>query len=286
MILIKFGLEAGLPAISFAGLRYSFAFLCLLLLVLFNPTHRSTLRRIPRATWIKLMLLGILFYTITQGANFLGLSFLPVNSLSLILNFSPLLIALGSTLLTKEHPTGAQWIGVVLSITGAMLYFLPLGSVKGKNLGYLAAVICVLANSVSTILGRHVNYHSGLSPIVVTTISMGIGGVLLLFVGGVTWGFGQLDLTQWLIIGWLAVVNTAFAFTLWNTTQQTLSTVESSIINNSMLPQVAILVWLFLDESLTTRQVFAILFVVVGVIILQLQHQLPGVNQPSNRESK
>ena len=93
MILIKFGLKAGLPAITFAGLRYSFAFVCLIVLVLFNPTHRRALRSIPRAVCVQLSLLGILFYTITQGANFIGLSLLTANSLSLIFNFAPLLIA-------------------------------------------------------------------------------------------------------------------------------------------------------------------------------------------------
>ena len=276
MILIKIGLKAGLSPISFAGLRYGFAFICLLLLVLFTPTHRSALRSIPRATWMNLSLLGILFYTITQGANFMGLSYLPANTLSLIFNFAPLFIALGSTLLTKEHPTGPQWIGVLLSITGALVYFLPLSISIQQSLGYIAGIIGVLANSVSTLLGRHINRQSGLPPIIITTISMGIGGVLLLLVGGTTQGFGQPDPAQWLIIGWLAIVNTAFAFTLWNSTQRTLSAVESGIINNTILPQVAILGWLFLDESLTIKQVIAMLLVAIGVIILQVKRQSRG----------
>ena len=40
---------------------------------------------------------------------------------------------------------------------------------------------------------------------------------------------------------WLALVNSAFAFTLWNRTLRTLSATESSVINNTMLIQIAIL---------------------------------------------
>jgi len=47
--------------------------------------------------------------------------------------------------------------------------------------------------------------------------------------------FPVLSLKGWGIIVWLALVNTAFAFTLWNRTLQVLSAVESSIINNTML---------------------------------------------------
>ncbi|MGC9424005.1 EamA family transporter, partial [Vibrio sp.] len=63
-ILIKFGLQDSIPPITFAGLRYSFAFLCLLLLVLINPAQRRTFRTISPTNWIKLSLLGVFFYTI------------------------------------------------------------------------------------------------------------------------------------------------------------------------------------------------------------------------------
>jgi drug/metabolite transporter (DMT)-like permease len=104
---------------------------------------------------------------------------------------------------------------------------------------------------------------------------MGIGGLLLLVIGALTQGFGQLDLMQWLIIGWLAVVNTAFAFTLWNSTLQTLTAVESSILNNTMLPQIAILAWVFLNEPLSYRQIIGIVLVGVGTLVVQLWRYLP-----------
>lgn len=104
---------------------------------------------------------------------------------------------------------------------------------------------------------------------------MGIGSLILLVVGATIQGFGQLGLRQWLIIGWLAIVNTAFAFTLWNNTLRTLTAVESSIINNMMLPQIAILAWLFLDEPLSSRQVIGLILVGAGMLIVQLWRHLP-----------
>ena len=52
----------------------------------------------------------------------------------------------------------------------------------------------------------------------ITTISMGVGAAVLLTVGLLTQGLPRLDWQSWAIIVWLAVVNTAFAFTLWNVT--------------------------------------------------------------------
>jgi drug/metabolite transporter (DMT)-like permease len=66
-------------------------------------------------------------------------------------------------------------------------------------------------------------------------------------------------------------VNTAFAFTVWNQTQRTLSAVESSILNGAMLVQIALLAWLFLGESLTWQGGAGMTLVAVATIIVQLR---------------
>ena len=276
-VLVKIGLKASLPAITFAGLRYFIAFLCLLPFITINSTHRNTLRTFSRATWGQLALLGFVFYTLTQGAQFISLSFLPAATLSLLLNFSPIFVALLSSFLKDEPPSIVQWGGILLSVIGAIMYFLPLEIPTGQIFGLIIALIGVLANSGSSLLGRRVNQQSGLSPVLVTAISMGIGGLLLLIFGTMAQGFGTLNLMQWLIIGWLAVVNTAVAFTLWNNTLKTLTAVESSIINSTMLPQIAILAWLFLDEPLNSRQIFGIVLVGSGTLIVQLWRYFPNI---------
>ena len=284
MILIKVGFKDGLPPISFAGLRYWFAFLCLAVLVFAQPTQRQSLFTMSRSNWIQLSLLGFIFYTITQGTHFTGLTFLPAKTMSLIFNFSPIFIAIASGLLKKEAASLPQWLGILLSISGALVYFSPLGGNTGNILGYVIAFVGITAGSTSSLLGRHINLNSGLSPLVITTISMGVGSSMLLLIGGITQGFGGLGLTQWLIIAWLAIVNTALAFTLWNTALRTLTAVEASIINNTILPQVAILEWVFLHESLTVRQIFAIVLILIGSIIVQLKGRGTRGKNASNPE--
>ena len=51
---------------------------------------------------------------------------------------------------------------------------------------------------------------------------------------------------------------------------RTLTAVESSVINNTMLPQIAILAWVFLGESLDARQILGLLLVAVGTLIVQV----------------
>jgi drug/metabolite transporter (DMT)-like permease len=129
----------------------------------------------------------------------------------------------------------------------------------------------VLANSISTVLGRNINRKQTIEPVLITTISMGIGASALIALGLPIQGVPTLKPIHWIIIAWLAVVNTAFAFTLWNRTQRVLTAVESSIINNTMLIQTAILAWIFLAESLDVQEIIGLIFAAVGALIVQLK---------------
>jgi len=141
----------------------------------------------------------------------------------------------------------------------------------------LIIVACgMLSNAFSSVIGRNVNRTGRLDSLTVTIISMGIGSILLLISGVIFEGIPLLNIKSWLLIAWLAIFNTAIAFTLWNYTLKTLSAIESSIINSTMLVQIALLAWLFLGEQLNGRQIFGMLFAGAGAILVQLQIK-PGI---------
>jgi drug/metabolite transporter (DMT)-like permease len=99
---------------------------------------------------------------------------------------------------------------------------------------------------------------------------MAVGSVALLASGIAVQGFPAIPIEGWLIVAWLAVVNTAVAFPIWNRTLRTLSAVESSIINSTMLVQIAMLAWLFLGETLSPQDLAGLALVAVGVLVVQL----------------
>jgi drug/metabolite transporter (DMT)-like permease len=266
-VFIKIGLQ-DIPPLLFAGLRYSLAFL--LLLPLFaRPARRASLRTLTARDWRRLLMLGVLVYAVTQGAQFLGLLYLPAVTVSLLLNFTTVMVALLGALFLAERPTWRQWGGVMLSLVGGLLYFYPVALPASQLLGLAIVVIGVLANAASAVLGRSINRASELSPLTVTLVSMGIGALLLLATGVAYQGFPPLSWQSWAIIGWLALVNTAFAFTLWNQTLRTLSAVESSIINNTMLVQIALLAWVFLGERLTPQEIGGLVLAALGALFVQ-----------------
>ncbi|RPJ24173.1 MAG: hypothetical protein EHM33_18705 [Chloroflexi bacterium] len=284
-VLIKFGLRASLPALTFAGLRYTLAFLCLAPFVLLNSTNRAAVRSLTRKDWVQLTWLGIIFYTLTQGSQFLSLAYLPAAMISLLHNLVSVIVGLFGMIFLHEHPSRGQWFGIALTVMGVAIYFLPLNIQGVQVIGLLIALGGALSNAASSLLGRQVNRPATRSPLITTFISMGIGALLLLVIGIAVQGLGQIDLQSWLLIAWLAVVNTAFAFTLWNKTLQTLSAVESSIINNLMLPQIAILAFVFLGETLNGKEIVGLILVSLGVIVVQLQKKQAALPPPGRMQA-
>jgi len=265
-VLIKFGL-GNLPALTFAGLRYTLAFLLLLPLLL-PRARRQELTRLSLHQLGLLALLGIVYYALTQGALFLGLAFLPANTLSLVLTLSGVTIALSGRMFLSEKLTWLQRAGIFISIAGALLYF---GSIQSiATAGLLVAVFALFVNTASAILGRHVNKAANISPLLVTTVSMGIGAICLLLVGLATEPFPSLRTTDVLTIFWLAAVNTAFAFTLWNHTLRTLSAAQSGVINNTMLIQIAVLAWIFLGEKPSGLQIAGLAIAALGTVLVHV----------------
>lgn len=270
-VLIKIGLR-DLPALSFAGLRYSLAFLLLLPFGL-RRLRRSGLGRLSRRRWLELAALGVLFYTLTQGAQFVGLALLPAVTVNLLLSFTSVAVALIGILALKEGLSTLRWAGIGLAIVGALVYFHPVTIPPGQALGYTAVAVGLMANAGASVLGRGVNRRADLDPLAVTTVSMGLGGLLLLAVGFAAEGLPPLSLRSWLIIGWLAAVNTAFAFTLWNRTLRSLTAVESSVVNNTMLIQIPILAVVFLGESIALKGVIGLAIAAVGTLLVQLRRR-------------
>ena len=272
-VLIKFGLRNNIPVITFAGLRYGLAWLCLAPFILLKREQRFAIRQLSQTDWLRLGALGLVFYTLTQGSQFLGLAYLPAAMLNLLLNLTPVVVGLAGALFLNDPPTPVQWFGIGLATVGVGFYFLPISLPQAQTIGVIVAMIGTLANAGSSLLGREINRHKRLSPLLVTFVSMGIGSFLLLLIGSVTQGFGSMTWQDWAIIIWLAVVNTAFAFTLWNRTLRTLTAVESSVINGLMMPQIAILAFIFLDETMSTKEVLGLILVGVGVLIVQLKRE-------------
>lgn len=267
-VLIRFGLDgAALQPVTFAGLRYGLASVVLWGVVAGRPDARLAIRRLGRGSWRDLTVLGLVYVAVTQGAQFVAIDAQPAATSSLLLAPTPLLVALSSRRLIAEPVRRRQVLGAGLMVVGALAYFA--GDLGATLVGIVASVVGLVANTAGALLGRAVNRGGRLSPLTVTATSMSIGAAVLIATGLVVEGVPDLSGRAIVIVVWLAVVNTAVAFTLWNAALRHLAAVEASAINNTMLVQIAVLAWLFLGESPGLVGAVGIVVVSVGALVSQ-----------------
>jgi drug/metabolite transporter (DMT)-like permease len=267
-VLIRWGLDdEALEPLTFASLRYVLAAIALLAWVLGRPGSRRAVGKLSRRGYVEVALLGVVFYAVTQGAQFVAIDSQPAATTSVFLSWTPLLVALLGARSIAERSTARQVIGSVLVGIGAVAYFA--GDLGATPVGVVASLVGLGANVVAALLGRHVNRDAAAPAVVVTALSMGVGAVCLLAVGLALEGPPTVSARGWLIIVWLALVNTALAFTLWNLSLRRLTALESAAINNTMLLQVAVLAWVFLGETPGLPEVIGIALVSLGVLMAQ-----------------
>jgi len=264
-VLIKHGLD-DLPPLTFAGLRYGLAAVILLTWTS-TGSRRGVLRRVDRASLWPLVALGAVMYALTQGAQFVAIDSQPFATTNLMLAMTPLVVAFSSAVLLGEHTTTLQRLGGVVIVAGVAAYFA--GDLGATRVGMAAATIGLFANAGAAMLGRSINRSTVLTPAVVTSVSMSVGAVVLLATGFVLEGFPHIGLSAAAILVWLAVVNTAAAFTWWNHTQRILSATETAAINTTMAVQIPIFGWIFFDERLGVAEMAGITLVVIGVLTMR-----------------
>lgn len=267
-ILIRWGLDdEALQPITFAALRYGLASVVLVAAVISRPSVRAHVGGLDRATWVRIVALGAVFYALTQGAQFVAIDNQPAATSSLVLSWTPLVVAGLSAWTLAEVPHRRQFAGAVLVVIGAWSYFA--GDLGATVVGMAAALVGLGANAASSLMGRSLGRQGHVPPLVITALSMTIGSAILVVVGLSTEGLPAVSPRAWLIIAALAVVNTAVAFTLWNMSLRHLSAVESAGINNTMLIQIALLAWIFLDEQPGVFGLVGIVLVSMGIFLTQ-----------------
>lgn len=253
------------PPLAFTGMRYALAFLFLLPGLI---RRKGEVRQLRAKDWRYLVILGLVYYTITQGAQFLSLVYLDAITMSLLLNFTGPMVALLGLFFLKESVSRLQWIGMSVFLIGVAIYFFPITTMPKSLLGVGLALLTMTANSIAAVMGRGVNREQRLDPMVVTGISMGIGAAVLLGIGLAIHGIPTFEPRVWFLLFLIGGFNTALAFWLWNRTQQVLTATESSVINNSMLIHISILSWLFLGESLSPVGLIGLLVSIAGVFLV------------------
>lgn len=261
-VLVKAGLRYAGP-LTLAALRYTAAFLILLPFALRGNTRPRT-----RAVWGRLALIGLLAYTIGNGCLFWGLQYLPSTTSSFLMSLVPLLVLAMSIPWLREYPSRLQVVGLVVCLLGCGVFFAP-GLRAGEPLGLAVTGIGLVAFAAFGILGRGVARDGTAGTLALTAFPLGFGGIALLPLAFAVEGLPQMAAPGIGIILWLALVNTALAYLLYNHALQTLTALEMNLLLNLSPFATALIASLALGERLQIVQYVGMVVAIIGVALAQ-----------------
>jgi len=122
------------------------------------------------------------------------------------------------------------------------------------------------------VFGREIAKGKQLDTLTLTTIPLAIGGGFLLLIAFLIERMPLFSVKSVGIALWLAIVNTALAYVLYNHSLQILTALEMNMILNLTPLGTALLAWWLLGERLSFLQIIGMVVMITGVIFVQRSH--------------
>ncbi len=266
-------MAANLPPFTSAFLRFLLACFFLILFVF------KKYGKFPRLNFPQFLLIIALGLTGVAGYNFLffsGLKFITASRASMIISLNPSVITILSTLILKDKFTKFKFIGIILSLTGALIVISKgnLQVIFQSNIGTgeLFILGCVICWSSFTVLGKII--MKDLKPIIAITYACLAGTIILIlpaYQEGVLQNFRQYSVEVWLSVFALGFLGTALAFTWFYEGIDKIGPSRAGIFINFVPIFATLMAVLILHEKLSPSLIVGAIFVVSGVYLTNYQ---------------
>lgn len=265
-------IEEGMPPLSLAAYRYFSA--SVILLIALGLRTRLRTQTVSAATppasgqWPILLGIGFFMYT-AQGVHLTALSLISASDSGLVsMTFMPVAVAILASVVERTPPTRAQLAGLGIILAGIYTYF-PHNIGGARLAGVLLNVLSSSMWAVAVVLTHIAVSRMRMTSLKLTAVSMMTGSSVLLLVALMHDRLYAPSPGQMLVLAYLAFVNTAFAFALYNHTMKFLGAFEIAAFQDSMVIQIGILAAIFLGESISPVMALGMLLVVAGVVVVQ-----------------
>ncbi len=230
--------------------------------------------RLPRGLgeWRHVLVMGVLMVFASNGLNAWAIQYIPTNESALLNGTAAFWIAGLGVFGKRGHPlTRRALIGLAIGFFGTVLILLPKGDVHARySVAQLGALGSCLAWSLGTVYYRSIDTR--MTPLMLSALQLLAGGVLF---GALALARG--DYASWtpnapglLALGYLTFFSSCLAFSAygWLTLHAKPTLIGTYGYVNPAIA--AYLGWQFLDERLSRAQVFGMIIILVGVVLLTL----------------
>jgi drug/metabolite transporter (DMT)-like permease len=153
-------------------------------------------------------------------------------------------------------------------MVGMYVYFSH-SLVRAEATGILLNVLSSWMWAVAVVLTYIAVRKLRIPSLKLTTVSMMTGSSFLLLIALMHDNFHIPAQRQLLWLAYLAIVNTAIGFVLYNHSMKVLGAFEIAVLQDSMVIQVGVLSAIFLGEAISFRMGLGMLVVLIGVTVVQ-----------------
>ncbi|MGM0546153.1 MAG: DMT family transporter [Bacteroidota bacterium] len=261
--------RAGFSSLQIVTLRVACASV---MLVVFVGIKDSKLLKIDVRDALSFIGTGIFSVVFFNWAYFTAIGEVSLSVAVILLYTGPAFVVILSRLFFGEPMTARKIGALVLTLLGCVLVIkvFPITAGHISWYGMLVGLGSGFGYALYSIFGKYAlnKYH----PLTVITYTFVFASIALLPTSGITIEAGQLrDSQVWLQILGLGFFPTALAYFLYTLGLSMIETGRASIAA-TIEPVVATLLGIFIfGETLTMYQIFGILLVLLGVILVQLK---------------
>lgn len=211
---IKLGLQYDTP-LHFAGIRFIISALMILPFTV-RPSAYVKIIKDNRKVVLSVMVLQTL---INYSLFYFGLDLVPGALGAVIVGSQPLVTAVVASMMhEEENLTKNKIITIIFGISGVILISAGRQAFRlGTAMEFLGVIMILGANIATATSNVIVSLKTrGINPLVISSFSMGVGGLILYLVSFPIEGYEQVHrpLVYWLDLLWLSFMS-AFAFSLW-----------------------------------------------------------------------
>ncbi len=211
---IKLGLQYDTP-LHFAGIR----FIISALMILPFTIRPSAYIKMIKENWKVVISVMVLQTLINYSLFYFGLDLVPGALGAVIVGSQPLVTAVVAAMMHEgEKLTKNKIVTIVFGISGVILISAGRQAFRlGTAMEFLGVILILGANIATATSNVIISLKTkGINPLVISSFSLGIGGLILYLVSFPIEGNAQIHrpMVYWLDLLWLSFMS-AFAFSLW-----------------------------------------------------------------------
>ena len=219
-------------------------------------------------------LLGLLGVTANQLLFLKAMQYAPAIDGALLYAFTPVLVLVLARFFVPEKLTWTKVWGIGLAVIGVVAVLQERGLRLSSETfrGDLLLMVAVLAWAGYTLLGKSLMARYG--ALTVNTWAFMAGALSILpFSGYVLVGFDWQapGWEGWLGLGYLSLMTSVVAFTLWTWSLKKLEASQAAVFTNLNPAMTVLLVWLFHHQPPSGTEIFGVVMVVAGITLTQRQ---------------